>query len=583
MPPTPTASDITVPEVLAKLENEFADVARAVADGEFALWVGSGISRQAPRLGDLIERAFDHIRSQAINPATANDYMPALEEFLALAEVPAASVQAQYGQPLSAWPERNTIVDRLWNRYSRVLDIRVAGKPADFVLWEAIDIREAFRNPKPPAAEHLCIAVLALEGVVQDIASANWDGAIEASIERLGNGVPGFLQVVVDPDQLRDPPGRARLLKFHGCIVHATREPGTFRKYLIGSHTQIIGWPEKAEFAAMRHEVVGIAARHKTMVLGLSIQDTNLQTIFSRAREINPWPWPCAPKAPAHIFCEDVIQLGQRDVLRLCYGDAYDNDPVAVHEATLLRAWGEKVLIALALRVLEGKLVQLMQLCLASIGKGAIAAALEPLLKAFRDEVAHHAVPLPGAFDRTAFVNQALTLWSRMLSLFRSGAVPTNPDGYEILSHARVGLIAGDANAQSIARLGIALSLLHYGSKAGYWELGLPASNDLTSGAMTTRASRSGAVDRPLFVVKSATEAIALQSRGAFVNDNAIVVHADDAWHCLTGGSVSARRVSSPPGRTGRIGTTHVSLGALLSRCGDATTLQQDFAAEMIQ
>jgi hypothetical protein len=89
-------------------------------------------------------------------------------------------------------------------------------------------------------------------------------------------------------------------------------------------------------------------------------------------------------------------------------------------------------------------------------------------------------------------------------------------------------------------------------------------------------------VDRPLFVVKSATDAIALKSNGAFANDNAIVVHADDTWHRMVGGGASARRVRGAPGRTGRVGETHVSLGDLLARCGDAATLQQEFVAEMM-
>src|SRR4051794_19751708 len=226
-------------------------MAHAVENGEVALWVGSGISRQAPNLGNLIERAFDYIRERAIDPATAAAYRPALEEALELAEVETANVQAQYVQPLRAWPEHDAIIKRLWTKYSRVLDIRIAGKDADFILWEAIDIRQAFQHPAQPAAEHLCIAALILEGAVQSVASANWDGFIETAIERLSGGVPGVIQVVVDPDQLRGPAGRARLLKFHGCIVHATREPLIFRRYLTGSYIQIMGWPEMAGFAAM--------------------------------------------------------------------------------------------------------------------------------------------------------------------------------------------------------------------------------------------------------------------------------------------------------------------------------------------
>jgi hypothetical protein len=124
----PTANDITVRAVLAKFETGFPTLANAVENGEFALWVGSGISRQAPNLGDLIERAFDFIRERAIIPETAANYLPALEEALGLAEVDHASVQEQYEQPLAAWPEHDEIIHKLWNSYSRVLDIRVAGE-----------------------------------------------------------------------------------------------------------------------------------------------------------------------------------------------------------------------------------------------------------------------------------------------------------------------------------------------------------------------------------------------------------------------------------------------------------------------
>ncbi|MDX0979885.1 hypothetical protein GOE03_28450 [Sinorhizobium medicae] len=580
----PTASEIAVREVLAKFDSEFAQVATAIENGEFALWVGSGISRQAPNLGNLIERALDYIRERAIDAGTAAAYLPALEEALGLAEVEPATVEPHYAQPLALWPQRATIIDRLWKKYSRVLDIRIAGRDADFVLWDAIDIRQAFENPAPPAAEHLCIAILILEGAVQSIASANWDGFIEAAVSRLSNSVPGVIQVVVDPDQLRGPAGRARLLKFHGCIVHATHEPLVFRRFLTGSYTQIMDWPEKAEFAAMCNAVVGLATAQKTFVLGLSIQDNNLQTLFARAKALHAWPWPCEPAAPAHIFCENQIQQGQRDVLRLSYGAAYNDNPAAVHNATLLRAWGEKVLIALVLKLLAGKLVCLMELALTPMGKGAIAGVLTPLLKELRNDIAELAVLAPGEQSRTAFVNQFIALWSRMLSIYRGGVLPTNPEAYETLSHSTPNLIAADQNAQAmgLGRLGVALSLLQYGRAVGLWELRHPASNELASGAVTARASRPNGVDRPLFIVKSATDAIALQSNGAFANDNAIVLHADDTWHRMVDGGTSPRRVRAAPGRTGRVGDTHVSLGNLLARCDDAPTLLQEFVAEMM-
>lgn len=579
----PTASHITVPGVLAKFGAEFEAVANAVEHGEFALWVGSGISREAPSLGDLIERAFDHIRQRAVDPATSANFRPALLRILELAEIDAATVEWQFGQPLAAWPERAEVISRLWNKYSRVLDVRVGGEPADYVLWNAVDIRQAFQNPAPPAAEHLCIAILILEGAVQSVASANWDGFIEAAVDRLGNNVPGMLQVVVDPTQLRSPPGRARLLKFHGCIVHATREPAVFRRHLVGSYPQIVRWPVANEFAAMRNEIVALASGRKTLVMGLSIQDLNLQTVFTTAAEVHAWPWPCAPQAMAQVFCEDQIQQGQRDVLSLVYGDAYNDDMAAIDEASLLRAWGEKVLIALVLKLIADKLMRLMNLELAQHGKVAIAAAFASALTALRDDIAALAVPTPGTVNRTPLVNSAIALWSRALCLFRNGALPANPDAYEALCSSTPNLMAGDPNAlgMGLGKFGVALALLQNGRAAGLWELKVPISAGIEGGAMAARALRVGGTDRPLFLVKSATEAIALQRQGAFANDNAVVIHGDDVWQQI-GGVASPRRVRAAPGRTGHVGDTHVSLGALLARCADAAELQREFVAEMM-
>lgn len=580
----PTADEISVREVLAKFESQFTAVAQAVENGEFALWVGSGISRQAPNLGELLERAIDFIRERAVDPATASTFLPALEEALELAEVEPGSVRLRYEDPLASWPERNAIINKLWNNYSRVLDIRIAGTDSDFVLWEAIDIRQAFAQPEPPAAEHLCIAILILEGAVQNIASANWDGFIEAAVNRLSNGVPGVLQVVVDPNQLRGPAGRARLLKFHGCIVHATSEPDVFRRFLTGSSTQIVGWPENPAFAAVSNEIVGLATRNKTFVLGLSIQDSNLQTIFTRARFANSWPWPCDPAAPAFVFCENTIKEGQRAVLRLAYDNLYNNNSADIHEATLLRAWGEKVLIALVLKVIWDKLQRLMELDFTALGKQPMAGALQNSLRALRGDIADFATPSTSSTDRTDVVNQAIAFWSRLVSLFRCGALPANSDAYETLSNLTPNLITTDPNAQAmgLGRLGVAVSLLQHGRAIGLWDIRKPVSEDLTSGAMAARASRPNGEDRPIFLVKSVAEMITLKRNGAFANNNAIIIHGDDTWHTTEGRSSSARRRRKAPGRTGHIDEMHISLGNLLSRSTDAAALQTEFVFEMM-
>lgn len=579
----PSATNITVRQVLEKLDGDFAATAKAIENGEFALWIGSGISQKAPNLGDLIAAAVEYIRARAVDPATAAVFIPPMDEALELAGKTRAEVGVDLERPFAEWALREEILTALWDRYSRVLDIRVPGQPSDFVLWDAIDIRRQFANPAPPAAAHLCIAVLVLEGAVHTIASANWDGFIEAAVQRLGGGFPGVLQVVVDPDHLRDPPGRASLLKFHGCIVHAEQDQTRYRRFLTGSHTQITRWPVNPDFAAMRNAVRDAATNRKTLVLGLSIQDMNLQALFTEAVAINPWPWPCLPAAPGHVFCEDEIKIGQRDVLRIVYGDAYNDNMADINQASHMRAWGEQVLVALVLKMIADKLTCLMALSLHADGKQAASDDLASSLNDLRDLLADHAFVDTVDRSRTPAVNHGIALWSRLLCIFRTGTLPRDAAAYEAISASGPRTLQADPNALSnnLGRFAVTLAMLQHGRIAGRWSLAGPRSDQLVDGAATVTVSRPGAAPQPLFLVKSASESIRLEADGAYANDNAIVVHADDTWQ-RTMARGSSRRPTGAPGRTGAIGTTHVSVGDLLSRTTDIAELHAAFAAEVL-
>jgi len=163
----PDATKISVREVLAKFDNEFASIAQALENGEFALWLGSGISRQAPDLGHLIERAFEYLRQRALDPVTRAVFTTALDEAVTLAGLDPVKLLPKYSVPFATWPEKDEIIKRLWDQYSNLLDIRIIGERGDFVLWEAIDIRSAFAHANPPAATHLCIGILIMEGAVK--------------------------------------------------------------------------------------------------------------------------------------------------------------------------------------------------------------------------------------------------------------------------------------------------------------------------------------------------------------------------------------------------------------------------------
>ncbi len=575
------ATNATVPDILEQLDGDFAAMAAAFGNSAFALWVGSGISfGRAPDLGMIAARAIEFLRVKANNPPTQALFEPALRAAITASRTAIAAAEPYFATPFVNWPDevRQPIIRGLWNRYSDLLNVRIQNTEEDYILWDAVDVRDAFSNPPPPGCAHFCIAILVLEGVLREIASANWDGFIEAAVEQLAGGLAGNLQVVVDPAHLRDQPGKGRLIKFHGCIVHATQDEAAYRKFLVGSTTQINAWPHHQFYAAIRNEVVSLATNHRALMTGLSLQDGNLQAAFNVARQANPWPWPCMPQA--HVFCEGEIGDGQRLMLQTVYSGSYNNAIEEIEKSALLVAWGEQVLLALVFKVLADKFAASIDIALHGRELANDRAVITAALNRLRDAAAAHATG-----DRTVFVARAISCWSRLLSLFRTGTLPTRPAGYEMLTSGTVGSVGQDQNARvaCLGELGVALALLQQGVDEDRWTLAPPVNDQLASGAVAGTGLWDGAPSRPIFFARSAGTAIELQKAGAFANDNSIVIHVDATWHELQEASVgeSPRKVSRSPGRNGTIGTHHVSLARMLANETTAEGLSARFVSEL--
>jgi hypothetical protein len=328
----------------------------------------------------------------------------------------------------------------------------------------------------------------------------------------------------------------------------------------------------------MRNEVTSIATNFKALMIGLSLQDNNLQGVFSVARRANAWPWPCKPKAQGHVFCENELSDGQRAMLKTVYADHYNDFLADIEASAHLRSWPEQVLLALVLKLITDKLCALMSLRLAGTAIAGEIGQLTEALRSFRDSVAREA-----AGDRTAFANQAIAIWSRIVSLFRSGHLPAKPDTYEVISGSSVRQLANDPNVQAagFGEFGVALALLEHGRNANLWALAPPAGASLAAGSISTIATWPGAVSRPIFLVRSAAVALDLEKRGAFANDNAIVIHGDNVWQQMrSSGKASVRKSRRAPGRTGKIRTRHVSITHILQTEANATALRQRFIAE---
>lgn len=297
MPP-PAAATITVRETLNVLDGPFSAMAIGVAEGRYVLWLGSGISfGRVDSLRNVIARVMEFLRTRVDSGDPNCRFAKALKEALSLAISAGEQAALDLSQPFSSWPLAPTIVDRLVNNYARLLDVEVEGEPSDYLLWEAVDVVGTFGDPsKDPDVEHLCIAVLALEGAATDIASANWDGLVEKSVTLLA-GEHAALSISGRPADLQEPQLRARLIKFHGCAIKAGHDERTYRPFLVARKSQIDGWCERLSNAPFVTRLVDLIATRPTLMLGLSAQDGNIQALFTKAAEqlgLLPVSWtPC--------------------------------------------------------------------------------------------------------------------------------------------------------------------------------------------------------------------------------------------------------------------------------------------------
>jgi hypothetical protein len=567
LPPTPAADKITVLETLALLDGDFSSLAEGVENGEYALWLGSGISRgRIAGLDGVLQKLIEFLRVR-VGADPDCPYRLALDQVIALG-APSEAEQAaiDYAVESATWAGFDKILIRLSQVYSRVLSVVVEGHGPDFLLWEGTDFTNTFAD-EIPDVEHLAIGILALEGVVTELASANWDGLLEAGVRDLGHGL-NFYRVCVTGDDFRGPAASAKLYKFHGCALRAIAEEAEYRPLLIAREGQIALWIGVQRFEMMRQELIGIASRERTLMVGLSAQDANIRQLFVQARGRHPWQWNNDP-AP-HIFAEDHLKEDQRLLLEISYGDDYQANRVEIGRRSHIRAFGKPLLTALVLHVMAAKLIAMMRTADAPQISEDDRREVESGIRHLRDLAGRVSDANPLAFMRR-LPKQA----ARAKVQLQQGSSPAGPIAYIPLSSRGVHQIAADANlvptGQREAAAG--LGLLGLGERDGDWSLSADDPDDPRSGAMRVRSVNGEA--RVVFVANS-HHAVRLEREGVYSEDDGdiILVHSEDII-------VPQQRSPSAKLRGGQPTARHVEMGHLLRTAANAHELRAQFRQGM--
>lgn len=553
----------SVGDAVSLLDSDFQDFAEGFKSRRYALWVGSGISRGvAPDLRKLLLKVLNFLHMQINTGDPSGKYSEALSEVFRKADLNIESELSPADRllPPEEWPNIERLLTKFQANYSKILDIRIAGVDDDHLLWDGTEFTTTFVNGARPDTEHLCLAVLIMEGVVADIASANWDNYIESAVDEISAGRWKELGVKVLPSDFREVPTAANLYKFHGCAISAKEDPATYRRYLVGRQEQITGWPHEDHNKTMKRQLLSLAVSHRTLMIGLSAQDSDIQSLFSEASRDQQWDWPIQP--PALVFSEENLGSFQEDVLKSAYRGSYSAHASDINASAHFSSYGKPLLTALVLTTLADKfraaLVHGLHGWLPQHDLESLASALLE----WRTQVADYCGD--GRKDRVSTVIHSL---AQLTSVSRQGVVgPQNAPGYapySVLPANKINieptLITG-GNPQ----LALSLAILARGQSANEWVISF---DKLRRDGMLTVETGSGKVQAVL-VANEMAMIEAVKNGVADLNDPDVVF--------VSGQTVASERQRSPksaPGRSRNAGARIVGLSKLLAQANSAPEL----------
>lgn len=564
----------TVAEVLACFEDEFAAAASAFARGDYALWLGSGISRDVvPSVDQLLRNLLDFLQQRADPTNDRCRFSAALDEILNITVVPAELRDPiDFAEPVASWPRLPELIAWLSDKYAAVLDVRVEGEEPDFLVWAGISAASTYGSPHlHPDVEHLCVAILMLEGVVRLVPTTNWDGLVEVAVSRLAAQSDTLLRVVVLPEDFSSPEKPAELVKFHGCAVRALANEARYRDRLIARESQISGWAARWENRIMKERLEFVLASKPAFVVGLSAQDANIHTMFNQASQNLVRTWPASP--PAIVCASEQLGRHHKHMLKVVYGDAaYSADRADIEASALLGAYAKPALVGLVLHVLTDKLCTLLERVADLALTEPEVSRLQADIRSLRNEVAASADA-----DVHTFTEQLITMMRLVLSVFRVGKYPVvDATHYEPLTVKPVAEALDDPNfpGDALGRLAVAVSLLGRGHLAGAWVIRLEPAID--PGKAVIRITSTSGRSSEAFIVKDAGVLARLEASGQVdVSSSAVlIIYAESIPRRAT------RSSRTHYGRTGTGGAREVDLAALGGTARTADELFESFKLE---
>ncbi|MFM9962354.1 MAG: SIR2 family protein [Planctomycetaceae bacterium] len=571
-----------------------------VLRGKYAIWLGSGISRERfPDLGRLLHQLLDtlHSRVQAGDPNCP--YRRCLENVIQLTTIrPRNFVDVPPAQWANARGELivKEIIDQLWSKYPDVLDQTVGVNGQSLTLtYDVLQLHKTYADSSQrPDAEHRFLALLIAEGVFDELLTTNWDALIEAAHADCDEGLNRLLDVIAASEDIDGTgiAGAARLSKIHGCARKALAEPKRYQRYILATRTDITAWVRQDEFAPFRDLVHQLLRERPALFVGLSGQDWNLQLeCFATFMTVPPTP----RERPRVLFSTPSLEPAHRAFLKALYGAAH----YAANEQQLVK----DAALSLRGKPLLGSLYVLTLLLKARAwadrGKHEVGQAWCDFIK---QGVKQWQTFLQQRYDAAADPNDVHRTWrqlanelpcvvTRFVTMYRDLSVLSSPMAYRALDDRHLGLLESAPNVAELNYhwLMLVLAVLQAGWADKSWELSLPLGLEARQGQFSL--SLAGRV-LSVFVVRDGASSLPRMIRDQLIDmrhaSDVVVIYPADrepARRTLSLGSRPRTRRgfagSRFPNRTPRTGPLEIWMRERVETHASPTKLLQALTREM--
>jgi len=406
-------------------------------------------------------------------------------------------------------------LSELTNSYSKILATEVGEEDQDYLLWKAVDVRETYGSPDiKPGPEHWLIAILVHEGALGEAVTTNWDGLIERAVRESSIEVePEKVSVLMSKDSFRTGRAQFKLYKAHGCAVLA-RADATNRKFLVAQTFDINTWRDNPIFTSMVDKLRDLAKNRESLMLGTSVQDSNLLGRIASATQDLRWPWD--PADPACLFAEPEITATQREVLKLVYRDDYPPNRAKICATSALGMFSGPLLAAAVLHVVLEKFKIGLDYAPSFAGSSAVVSDLQAGISRIERllvEDAGHAQPRIVELLRAGI--------SSLVQRYFEPTTELAHDQYKaVYDHSiRVGADARFRHLE-LPELSVVLGLLGLGLARDHWTLELGTGVTLDRGVMQLSSTLVGASrSSKVVITRGWAETNALKATDLWVSD----------------------------------------------------------------